>query len=546
MKTLVRDAIADILRREGVHHVFGQTGSHVCSAWEGIIQGGGIATILNKQEGNGAYMADAYARLTRRPGVVVGTTGPGLLNMTTALANAYVDSIPLVVLGAAVPPQLAGKNALQDGSGRGRSPSQSATLRGVCKAVITAPSGAAAPDAVREAFRTAMTGRPGPVVVEISEPYWDDEIEYRPLAPEQYKSGSLRVCPPADCAAIASRLFEARRPVLLLGEAAEESMRPAEVMDALRALGVPFLVAPMAKGLVDEHDPLCVDTLRQLRRPQLGYRYVQEADFVLLACSRLQEYQIQIDPTCLDKKPVAQVDPDPDEIGRVVPIDLAAVGSLASFFAALGGRRHPASEAALRRVDELRHEFPRPGRHPEGDGVHMMNVYQVLEKVAPADAVIVFGSGLTKFMGVNAIRTGAGQTLLLSDSFGPMGYEVPASIGAALATGRPVICLTGDGSFQMACNELATLLNVPARVVFVITNNGGQASLLRWCRKRFGHGHDFDAFRNPDFVALANAYGLRGLRAATTDELEQVLRAALDGRDSALIEVRIDPGSWPA
>src|SRR5687768_4783633 len=153
---LLRDAVADILGREGVRHVFGQTGSHVCSAWEGIFRAGVITGVLNRQEGNGAYMADAYARLSRRPGVVIGTSGPGLTNMATALANAYVESVPLIVLGSGVAPHLAGRNALQDGTGRGRSPSQATTLTGVCKSVIRVPSPATGPEAVREAFRTAL------------------------------------------------------------------------------------------------------------------------------------------------------------------------------------------------------------------------------------------------------------------------------------------------------------------------------------------------------------------------------------------------------
>jgi len=549
MRMFLRDAIADVLKQEGVRHVFGQTGSHVCSAWEGVVRAGGISTILNRQEGNGAYMADAYSRLSKRPGVVIGTTGPGLANMTSALANAYVESTALVVFGSGVPPHLAGRNALQDGSGRGRSPSQAAMLRGVTKLVITVPTAEAGPTAAREAFRTALSGRPGPVVVEISEPFWDQEVEYQSLKPAQYRSSSVCPCDPAESAALVSRLFEARRPVVLVGEGADEVAGTGYLMEALRALGLPFLVAPLAKSLVDEYDPLCVSTLRQMftaAAVQPGYQLIREADVVLLLGSRLQEFQIQIDPSCLEGSMLLQVDPDPDEIGRVFPVHGSVVGSVSSFVAALRGRRHPAADVASKRVDALRADSPRRGGlQAEADGIHIMNIYSVVEKVAPADAVIVLGAGLTKFLGVGALRTAAGQHLLVADSYGPMGYEVPAAMGAALATGRPVICVTGDGSFQMTCNELGTLMNHPsAKVVYLVTNNGGQASMFRWVKKRFGKHHDFDLWKNPNFRTLAAAYGLHGQGAESSSQLQTVLGTALAAETSSIIEARIDPSSW--
>lgn len=162
MKQDVKFSIADILEQEGVEYVFGHTGGHIMHMWEAV-NNAGINVIFNKQEGNAVYMADGYTRISGVPSVILGTAGPGATNMLTGIATAYLDSVPLVAIGAGVETYVVGKNPIQDGSGRGRSIEQRLSFKAVCKQAMLAPSPQAVPDMIREAFRIALSGRPGPV-----------------------------------------------------------------------------------------------------------------------------------------------------------------------------------------------------------------------------------------------------------------------------------------------------------------------------------------------------------------------------------------------
>jgi acetolactate synthase-1/2/3 large subunit len=539
MKTDVKSAIADILKQEGVEYVFGYTGGHIMHMWEAA-NNVGIKLILNKQEGNGVYMADAFARLTKKPAVVLGTAGPGVTNMTTGLATALLDSIPVIAIGASVKSRSFGRNAVQDGSGRGRATEQRLVFKAVCKQAMLAPSPEAVPLMVREAFRIALSGRPGPVYLEIPSDFWDKEIDYEPVKPNQYKNTNLPGCNRADAEAIIKKFYSSNHPLILIGEGALEPGIQEKMMKFLNGLKVPFGVSPLAKNIVDEYYPFYLGVARAEGKTQKIYEYMRESDFILFLGDRMQEWELNwYDRSLVEKAVLAQVDPDWDEIGRVFPIDYSAVGSISSFIGLFPPEAHGNSRQLEKEVEDLNKKFPREERLKDGNGINPLNINNIVEELAADDATIVCDTGYAKTMAILKFRTKLSQNFIVADKNGPMGYSVPAALGAALATNKEVICFSGDGGFQMSLNELGTALNYGLKVIYIIENNGGCISIADFHKSVYGH-HCAATFKNPDFSKLAESYGMQGFTVRTTEEFEKAFKQAQKEKTSVIIDAKID------
>jgi acetolactate synthase I/II/III large subunit len=251
MKTTVREAIVDIFKAEGISRVFGHTGGHIMLLWDAI-EKAGIEPIFNKQEGNGVYMADCYARLSGLPSIVLGTSGPGIQNTLTGLASAYLDSIPIVAIGAGVPTFAAGRNALQESSGRGRATDQLMMFKGCTKQAVLVQTPASVAGVIREAFRVCKTGRPGPVYIEMPSDFWDIEIDYTRIEPSRYQNTNIPSCDIADSEAIKEALFKAERPAVVVGDGALEKDIGKKFMEFIETVKIPFYCSPKAKNFVDE------------------------------------------------------------------------------------------------------------------------------------------------------------------------------------------------------------------------------------------------------------------------------------------------------
>lgn len=328
MKKDVKSAVADILKQEKIEYVFGYTGGHIKAMWKAASDSK-IKLILNRQEGNAVYMADGYARLTKKPSVILATAGPGVTNMVTGLASALLDSIPLVAIGAGVATTAVGKNAVQEGSGRGRTTEQRLIFKACCKQAMAAPSPEAVPDMVREAFRLAISGRPGPVYLEIPSNFWNKEIEYESVPTEKYKNNHLPSCYLKDSQEIIDALYKAKQPLIIIGEGAEEMGMEKKLNDFLKKLQIPFAVSPMAKNHINEYDPLYLGVPRSGGKQQKVYEYMRKSDFILFLGDRMQEWGMNgYDESLVKRAQLAQVEPDYTEIGRVFPVDFSAVGSV--------------------------------------------------------------------------------------------------------------------------------------------------------------------------------------------------------------------------
>jgi len=539
MKKDVKSSVADILKQEGIKYVFGHTGGHIMHMWEAV-NNAGIKIIFNKQEGNAVYMADGHTRVTGIPSVILGTAGPGATNMLTGIATAYLDSIPLIAIGATVDSSAFGRNPIQDGSGRGRATEQRLAFKAVCKQAMLAPSPQEVPNMVREAFRIALSGRPGPVYIEIPSDFWGIEIDYQRIKPNQYKNTTIPRCNLKACQKISKALYGSIKPLIVVGAGAEEKGINDKLEKFLKATQIPFSVAPIAKNYIDEFNPLYLGVMRGTGNTQKVYEYMRKADFVLFLGDRMQEWEMNwYDDSLIKNAKLAQIDPDPEEIGRVYPIDLSSIGSISSFIDSVPHKKHKNSIKLKKDVEILYKKFSREKRYKDGDGINPLNLNNIIEEMASKDATIVCDTGYAKSMAIMKFRTNHKQKFLVADNNGPMGYSVPAALGAALATKKEVICFVGDGGFQMSLNELGTALNYKLKVIYILQKNKGCASLTNFHSQVYGH-HCATTFKNPDYIKMAESYGMKGYGATNSEELKTTFAKAKKDKTSVIIEIQVD------
>lgn len=541
MKTTVRAAIADIFKLECVDYVFGHTGGHIMLLWDAVDKAR-IKTVFNKQEGNATYMADAYARLSGKASVVLGTSGPGIQNTVTGLASAYLDSIPVIAIGAGVSTEAAGRNALQESSGRGRATDQLMIFKGITKQATLAQSPDSIPQLVREAFRTALSGRPGPVYIEIPSNFWNVQIEYNSIKPARYKNTNTPLCNVDDCKKIAEALYKAERPVILIGEGALENEIGPKLINFINKIKVPFYVSPKAKDFTDEYHDLYIGALRWHRKMPKEYGYLVSSDFILFLGDRMGQWEFEWGYENIFKvAKLAQIDPDPSEIGKVYNVDFSAVGSISSFIESTDFKAHKNSNLMLEEAKKYNYKLIRPRRYPDKGGMNPLNLNNIIEESIPDECVVVADTAFAGSMAINKFRTRLSQRFLISDNNSPMGYSLPAAIGASFYFNKTVVCLIGDGSFQMTCNELGTLMNYANKVIFVVEDNGGCMSIKTFLDSVVGKSNPkITTFINPDFTKIAEAYGMIGLVACSTKEFEDCFKKALNSKNATIIDAKIN------
>lgn len=540
MKIKVKDAIADILLQEKVDYVFGYTGGHIMHMFEAV-NNAGISIIFNKQEWNAVYMADWYTRVSKKIGVILATAGPWATNMLTWLATAYLDSIPLIAIWASVETYSVWRNPIQDGSWRWRSIDQKGAFKAVCKQSILPQCPEEIPNSIREAFRIALSWRPGPVYIEIPSDYWNLEIDYEVISSSKYKNLNFPSCNLNDCEKILNALYEAEKPFIVIWEWAEEEFIKPKLKDFLDNIKIPFWVSPIAKNFVDEFNSYYLGVMRSSGKTQKIYEYMRESDFILFLGDRMQEWEMNWhDESLIKNKKLAQIDIDYDEIGRVYPVDYSAVWSISSFVDFVKKTKHKNFDKLLKYVSNLKDKFPRKDIYLDSNKwLNPMNMINIVEKLTSKDSSIVCDTWNTKSLTILKFRTNLNQNFLTADNNWPMGYSVPASLGAALATKKEVVCFVWDWGFQMSLNELGLCLNYDLKVIYIIHNNNGCDSIKRYHTSIYWH-HCVAGFVNPDYLKIAKAYNMEWYTVKTSDEFESAFKKAKESKKSVIIESIVD------
>ncbi|HEY4541814.1 MAG TPA: thiamine pyrophosphate-binding protein [Noviherbaspirillum sp.] len=527
--------LVNALAIHGVDLVFSVPGESFLPAIDGLYaQREKINLVSCRQEGAAAHMAEAYGKLTGKPGVCFVTRGPGATNASIAVHTAMQDSTPMVLLVGQVSRKASKRETWQEID-------LEKVFGSMAKWAVQVEDTRRIPEIISRAFHTAVAGRPGPVVVGLPEDMLYEEAAVADVG--AYKR--VQAHPgPADLQAMVAMLAQAERPLVVLGGGGWSKDACDGVRAFVEAFKLPVGTSFRRQDLLDNRHPNFVGDIGIGINPALAKR-VRESDLLIAIGTRLGEtttsdFSLIAVPHPAQK--LVHVHADPEELGRVYQADLpinAGMLEFAQAAAALPAPKQPAwaawTEAA--RADYL--DYLKHGTMP-GE-LDMGAVMALLRDKLPADAIVTNGAGnyaswVHRFYQYRGFRT------QLAPTSGVMGYGVPAACAAKLVhPERIVVCFAGDGCFQMNAQELATVKQYGLKIIFIVVNNGMWGSIRMHQEMHYPGRVHGTSLENPDFVALAKAYGLQGETVLRTDDFMPAFERALQAGSSTLLELRIDP-----
>jgi acetolactate synthase-1/2/3 large subunit len=535
------EILLESLRRQKVEVFFGLPGGAVLPLYDALYSGG-IRHLLVRHEQAAAFAADGYARVTGKPGVCLGTSGPGATNLITGLTSAMMDSIPVVALTGQVPAALIGKDAFQEADTIGASLSctkQSFLLR----------SAAEIPSVINRAFKSSVSGRPGPVLIELPKSALLDNAE--PSYPPEVGAERLeraREWTEADIDCAAGMIMESRSAVLYVGGGVISSAAAQELRELAELTHIPVTTTLMGLGGIPSRHPLSLG--------MLGMHGSYATNMAICQCDLLVAVGARFDDRVTGRvKDFAtgakkiQIDVDPSEVNKNVQVDLALVGdarqTLRALIDALQRRKaQPTAERQrwLQRIESWRADHPLTYDH-YANNVKPQFVIETLAQHASEDAIISVDVGQHQMWTAQFYNFSRPRTWLSSSGLGSMGYGFPAAMGAQMAfPDRQVIAIVGDGGFQMTLNDLATAVQYRVPVKIAILNNRALGMVRQWQEIFFEKRYcDIDLDFAPDFVKLAEAYGIRGARVDHRTDVADAVRDFLSDREPRLIDFWVDP-----
>ena len=533
------DAVLRALENEGVEICFGMPGGAVLPLYDAVARGTSIRHVLVAHEQGAGHMAQGYARASGRVGVVFATSGPGATNLVTPIADARMDSTPLVCITGQVRQELIGTQAFQECD-------ITSVVAPLVKRAWLVRDVAELPGIVSAAVRLARGGRPGPVLVDV--PRDVQEAAFAPgEAAESVPPSGSRVDPDA-IASVVAEIEGARRPILYVGGGAQGASR--QLLELAEQAWMPVVSTLMGKGAFPERHPLFVGWpgMHGLKSANLA---LNEADLLIAAGARFDDRVTGRLDAFAPAARVVHIDADPNELGKIRRPDVPVLGDLAPTLAATLERGAPFAGAEGRTAGWRRTIAAWTRRHPlrHGTPAHApLQPQLAMERLAVAtegkDVVWTTGVGQHQMWAMQYLRCERPRTFITSGGHGTMGFGLPAAIGAKAA--RPdatVICVDGDGSFQMTSQELATSVRAGLPVIVVILDNQRLGMVHQWqtlfYERRLAEVDLSSAM--PDYVGLARSYGADGAVVHAAPELDHAVAAALATGRTTVIDVRVDP-----
>ena len=538
-------AVIKSLENEGVEVMFGHPGGAILPAYDPMLDSP-IRHVLARHEQGAGHMAEGYAHATGRVGVCIATSGPGGTNLVTALADAHMDSIPIVAITGQVPTVAVGGDAFQE-----------ADITGITLPItkhnemVTDPERIGA--AIKEAFHIASTGRPGPVLVDIPKDVLNARFSFE--YPDRLRLPGYKPTVRGHGKMVreaAREILSARRPVIYAGggiiraDAAEELRQLAELVD------LPVVTTLMARGAFPDSHP------NHLGMPGMHGHWtavtsLQRSDLLIALGSRFDDRVTGNLASFAPNARVVHVDIDPAEIGKNRTADIPIVGDckvvIAQIVSAISdmlGRDEPRPDYTdwWETLRGWRSAHPLRSEQPADGPLKPQTVVRAISERMAGEGIVVTGVGQHQMWAAQHIKYEKPRSWINSGGLGTMGFCVPAAIGAKV--GRPeetVVAIDGDGSFQMTLQELATARTENIPVVFCVLNNGGLGMVRQW--QELFYGGRWSAvdlgWDVPDLVKLADAYGCAGYRCDRADDVESTLEKALAvGEVPVIVDFRID------
>jgi len=527
--------LIESLQHEGVETIFGYPGGVVLPIYDELYDSS-IRHILVRHEQAAAHAADGFARASGRVGVCLATSGPGACNLVTGIATAYMDSVPMVALTGQVPTNLLGNDAFQESDITGITMpitkhnylvKDARDLRGV----------------VREAFYIAGTGRPGPVLVDLPKDVSTTQVKDTAAYPEKVSlrgyqptyQGHLRQIDKAI-----ALLAQAERPLIYAGGGVIIPNASAELIEFAETALVPITTTLMGLGAIPGDHPFNLG--------MLGMHGTQSANYAVTECDLLIAIGVRFDDRVTGKiqtfAPNAQVihiDIDPAEIGKNKKVDVPIVGDVKAVLQVMNQRLQKAQgrDAWLSRIRTWKENHPL--RFKDDDKLHPQYIIRVLSELLGDRGTIVSEVGQNQMWTALYYSFRRPRSWITSGGLGTMGYGFPAAIGAHYAKpDEPVFDIAGDGSFQMNIQELGTVAHYHIPVKVAILNNMYLGMVRQWQELFYDRRYSYTELPSVDFVKIANAYGVEGIRVDARDGVREALEAALDSDGPFVLDFRIE------
>lgn len=550
------ELLIEHLKQEGVDAVFGLPGGPLTPVLDGLYHEKSIRTISARHEGGAAFMALGYARLSGRLGVCCVTTGPGATNALTGIAAAKADSLPLFVVTAQVATATFGKGSVQDSVDR---IDVVEMFKSVSKLSMMLPSPQNLAMTLRRALRLALTGRKGPVHVNIPTDMMKQRVRLDLQRPHEYRPIS-RVFDREAVKQAASLLLSARRPAILAGNGVALASAEPELQDLAELLSIPVATTPKGKGVFPEDHPLALRVFGVASSPQAeSYLLSGEVDVLFVAGSSLHESSTQCwEQRLQPKEALIQLDIEPSVIGRNYPVAVPLVGEakttlrelLFHLRRLLAHGEHPFHRTAEEFLTWKRQAQPYLNAEAMASPAVPLKPQRLMREISaalPEDAVVFLDSGNNTLWATHYLDAVRGRTFVHNwGEFGAMGFGVAAPIGAKVAAPRrPVVAIVGDGAFAMNGFEVSTAVTHGIPVVWIVLNDSRLNAVYHGQQLQYAGRTIGCDFTRMDLASLARTLGADGIAVTRPEEVGPALRAALAMGRPTVLDVKIDAEEVP-
>ena len=539
MKRTGAQTVWEALVAEGVDVVFGYPGGAIMPTYDALPQYA-IRHVLVRHEQGAAHMADGYARASGKVGVCVATSGPGATNLVTGIATAMMDSSPIVCITGQVSSAVLGTDAFQETDITGVTLPITKHNYLVTRVEDVYPT-------LREAFHLARSGRPGPVLVDITKDAQQASVEFEHAAPPRRPKKAPGHPPPEerDLAAAAALIEQSERPLVFAGQGVQAGDASAVLREVVERGQLPVACTLLGLGAFPASHPLCVGMMGMHGEAWVN-RAVQEADLLIAVGMRFDDRVTgNLRTYALNARKI-HIEIDPSEINKNVRVDVPLCGEASAILADLLPRiRRRDRRAWLDHLQEMSHDTKSRDivAQPHADeSLHAAHVMHDLWQETEGKALVVTDVGQHQMWEAQYYRHEQTRQLITSGGLGTMGFALPAALGARFA--RPdadVWVIAGDGGFQMTACELATCAQENAKLNVAIINNGYLGMVRQWQEFFYSGRYVATPIRSPDFVKLAEAHGLTGLRATTRAEAREAMKRARSLPGTVVIDFRVEP-----
>jgi len=545
LKITGAQAMVKILEIEKVSHIFGYPGAAICPFYDALFDSD-IKHILTRNEQGAAHAASGYARATGKTGVCVATSGPGATNLITGIATAYMDSIPIVAITGQVPTNQIGKDVFQEADITG-------ATAPFCKHNYLVKDVKELPRIMKEAFHIASTGRPGPVLIDVPVDVqnaqlgfeYPESVEIRGYKPT-YKGHPLQIRKIADA------VREAKSPVICAGGGVISANASEELIKLIEKCRIPVVTTLMGIGAVPTRHELNLGMLGSHGNYVANYA-IHNSDLVIIMGARVGDRAMAAASKIAKKAKIIHIDIDPAEIGKNIDVVIPVVGDVKTILQDLlqiieKGDVEEWSNIIKEKLEEFREKqnlkdsIPEDNAAGQEGAVKPLYFLRMLSDIADSEAIITTEVGQNQIWAANYLSINKPGRFITSGGMGTMGYGLPAAVGAKVGSpDNDVIVISGDGSFQMSMQELGTIKQNELGVKIVIFNNSRLGMVREIQKKKYCNRYYQVFLDNPDFVKLADAYGIKGERIYKNSEVEGAIKRMLLDNKPYLLECIVDP-----